>query len=326
MEDALAPLIPRSGRLRAWLGAAVYPAVMIAAVAAAHAALSKGADSGATVAGINVAAMVVVLALERALPYRERWNRSFGDVRTDVLHLIFSTSAGELGRTLGVAGAAWASVRLSAAIGAGLWPSGWPVAAQVGLAMVVGELPVYWLHRLEHRGGFLWRLHAVHHSAPRLYFLNSARNHPIDAALSVALLAAPLVLLGAGEKVLAISMVIWAVHALLQHSNVDVRLGPLNWILSMAEVHRWHHSRVLGESNANYGQTLLVWDVVFGTRRVPAGREPPEDVGLAGLPAFPMGWLGQLASPFVRALWRGEEAGGATSVLPPGKGPSSPAP
>ena len=76
--------------------------------------------------------------------------------------------------------------------------------------------------------------------------------------LSLGLLVAPLALLGAGEKVIALTIVYSAVHALLQHSNVDVRLGPLNWIFSMAEVHRWHHSRDLGESNANYGQTLLV--------------------------------------------------------------------
>jgi sterol desaturase/sphingolipid hydroxylase (fatty acid hydroxylase superfamily) len=209
------------------------------------------------------------------------------------------------------------SVRLSAALGVGLWPSRWPLAAQLAIAFPIAELPVYWFHRLEHRGGFLWRIHAVHHSAPRLYFLNSARNHPIDAVLSLALLVAPLVLLGAGERLLAVAMVVWAVHALLQHANVDVRLGPLNWILSMAEVHRWHHSRRIDEANANYGQTLLLWDIVFGTRRVPR-REPPEDVGLPDLPAYPTGWLGQVASPFDGQLWRSE--------LPPGEERSSPEP
>ena len=69
----------------------------------------------------------------------------------------------------------------------------------------------------------------------------------------------------------------------------------------MAELHRWHHSRILDEANTNYGQNLIVWDVVFGTRFLPADREPPEDIGLTGLSAFPMDYLGQLASPFT---WR----------------------
>jgi ornithine lipid hydroxylase len=93
-------------------------------------------------------------------------------------------------------------------------------------------------------------------------------------------------------------------HMLMQHANVDVRLGPLNWIFSMNEVHRWHHSRIIAEQNANYGGVLLVWDVIFGTRFHPADREPPVDVGLHGLRDFPTGYLEQLASPFRRALWR----------------------
>jgi hypothetical protein len=41
--------------------------------------------------------------------------------------------------------------------------------------------------------------------------------------------------------------------------------------------------------------------VVFGTRFLPKDHEPPEDIGIAGLDAFPMDYLGQLASP---ARWR----------------------
>lgn len=305
------------GMVRAVLGSAVYPASMAAAVGAVCAAMDAGIESGLAVGAVNVTALLVVLGLERALPYRAAWNRGFGDVRTDVLHAVLNGAAGEVGRVATVAGLTFVSVRLSAALGTGLWPSRWPLAAQLALALPLAELGVYWLHRLEHRGGFLWRLHAVHHSAPRLYCLNSARNHPIDAALSLALLVAPLVLLGAGERVLSVAMVVWAVHALFQHANVDVRLGPLNWMLSMAQVHRWHHSRRIDEANANYGQTLLVWDLVFGTRRVPEGREPPEDVGLPDLPSYPTGWLGQVASPFDRALWAAEGHARAGSELPP---------
>ncbi len=107
------------------------------------------------------------------------------------------------------------------------------------------------------------------------------------------------------ERVLALVLVFQGAHAFFQHSNVDVRLGPLNWLLSMAEVHRWHHSRRVEEANANYGQTVLVWDWVFGTRKVPGG-EPPADTGLTDMPWFPQRFLGQLASPF---RWRaGREA------------------
>jgi len=84
----------------------------------------------------------------------------------------------------------------------------------------------------------------------------------------------------------------------------------------MAELHRWHHSRRLEESNTNFGQNLIVWDVVFGTRFLPKDREPPADIGIAGLPAFPMDYWGQLVSPFRwRAIREQSEAMGGGPTL-----------
>ena len=52
-------------------------------------------------------------------------------------------------------------------------------------------------------------------------------------------------LLGCPESVIMLFALFDAVFGMLQHCNIDVRLGPLNRIFSMAEPHRWHHSRVL---------------------------------------------------------------------------------
>src|SRR5262245_56590369 len=83
--------------LRAVFGAAVYPASIGAAVWAVIAAMDAGIDSGLAVVSVNVAAAAVVLGLERVLPYRSAWNRSFGDVRTDILHAVLNGSLGEIG-------------------------------------------------------------------------------------------------------------------------------------------------------------------------------------------------------------------------------------
>ena len=56
---------------------------------------------------------------------------------------------------------------------------------------------------------------------------------------------------------------------------------------------------VVTEANANYGANLILWDVVFGTRKLPADRQHPAALGLEAMPDFPRSWLGQLASPFV---------------------------
>jgi sterol desaturase/sphingolipid hydroxylase (fatty acid hydroxylase superfamily) len=83
-----------------------------------------------------------------------------------------------------------------------------------------------------------------------------------------------------------------------QHANIAIRLGPLSWIFSIGNLHRWHHSCDRREADLNYGNTYIFLDTIFGTRYLPKDREPPEKVGIAGLDAFPRGFFAQWISPF----------------------------
>jgi len=187
---------------------------------------------------------------------------------------------------------------LSPRFGADLWPTDWPLLAQLPFALVVAEFPKYWHHRLQHNNDFLWRFHATHHSAPRLYWLNAARFHPIDIFIDGLLGGVTLVALGCQAEVLGLFLLVSGVHGFFQHANLPLRCGPLNYFFSMAELHRWHHSKTMREANHNYGQNVIVWDLVFGSFFLPKDREPPEDIGIPDLAAFPMSFWRQLASPF----------------------------
>src|SRR5262249_43835546 len=143
---------------------------------------------------------VTVHLLERWLPYRVQWRRPHGDTVTDLCHLVLSGGAAQLAQSAIVVGVAAAAARMPAT----LWPPAWPPGLQVALAVVIFDFGGYWLHRVQHERGWLWRLHAIHHSAPRLYWLTGARNHPLDLIATYAVAAAPLVLLGAGEDVLVL--------------------------------------------------------------------------------------------------------------------------
>jgi sterol desaturase/sphingolipid hydroxylase (fatty acid hydroxylase superfamily) len=63
------------------------------------------------------------------------------------------------------------------------------------------------------------------------------------------------------------------------------------------ELHRWHDSKTIDEANHNYGQTISIWDTVFGTRFLPEDRSPPKEIGIADMPNFPMTWWAQILSP-----------------------------
>jgi sterol desaturase/sphingolipid hydroxylase (fatty acid hydroxylase superfamily) len=284
--------------LASWLA---FPVVMGGSVAAAIGLMPALGPAWAVVVVQTVAVVCIVIG-ERLLPHRATWNRPHGDVRTDVLHAIVSgLGTTQVARPLVQLAAAGIAAWLAAMLGGSLWPVRWPLAVQLGLALVVAELPQYWFHRLEHEHDALWRFHAVHHSAPRLYWLNAARFHPVDLLLLYVVGYLPLVALGCPAEVFFLFALFDAVFGMLQHCNLDVRLGPLNWLFSMAEPHRWHHSRVLAEANSNYGSNLILWDHVFGTFFLPRDREPPRDIGIADLPRFPGGYLAQLAVPF---RWR----------------------
>jgi sterol desaturase/sphingolipid hydroxylase (fatty acid hydroxylase superfamily) len=280
---------------------AAFPVVMSACVWGTLALIEAGVAPEVAF-GPFVAANYLFLAVaERIVPWHRSWLHSKGDLRTDVGLLAANGLMNAALAPVVLVAATAGGVALSERIGSGLWPVDWPILAQLALGLVVAELVEYSWHRAQHEVPWLWRFHATHHSAPRLYWLNAARFHPIDLFFASIMKLVPLALLGAGAPVLALVNLFSAVHGAFQHANVPVRLGPLNWIVSMSELHRWHHSQVVEESNANYGGNLIVWDVLLGTRFLPPDREPPEAIGIEALPAFPMGFWANLAAPF---RWR----------------------
>ena len=279
-----------------------FPLVFFAIMTSATLLLSWGADPILCMLSHMGIAAVLIAAAERFMPHERTWNRSHGDARTDVFHLLVSN--------FGVSAVCEAllfplgfliAAALSKKMGIGLWPREWPLAARGLLAVVVAEFFYYWWHRLSHEIEFLWRFHSVHHSAPRLYWLNAVRFHPIDAFIGYVAQTLPLVVLGAGAPELAWHTIFLGVHGPFQHSNLYLRLGALNWIFSMAELHRWHHSPRLEEGNTNYGGNLILWDIVFQTRYLPRDRDAGRDIGVGGVTDYPQGYLGQLAAPF---RWR----------------------
>lgn len=299
------------------LARALFPLVLGGGVFYAIQRIESDAPPEEAILLPTVGAYLLLMGVERLFYWQQRWLHSNGDLGVDVGHLVVSGLLTSQGLALpvqlvSIALGAW----LADFVGFTLWPTEWNLWLQLLIALVFGEFFLYWIHRLTHEVDWLWRFHAMHHSAPRLYFLNAVRFHPVDIALSTFSPMIPLLIVGADARVIALFGLVSAVHGLFQHANLVTRVGPLNWFFSMAELHRWHHSPDLDESNSNFGQNLIVWDIVFGTRFLPKDREPPAEIGIAGLPAFPMDYWGQLTSPFRwRRIREESEAMGAGPTL-----------
>jgi sterol desaturase/sphingolipid hydroxylase (fatty acid hydroxylase superfamily) len=285
-------------RIFSW---SVFPVVTAVAVLGTIWSMRQGVEPALAIAPWIFVAYTIVAVCERIFPFQESWLGSKGDLGPDTAWFVTNAVVNRLTEPIFLVAAVAVGAWLSARIGLGLWPGEWPLLMQLALALAIAELWEYSFHRLMHENEFMWRFHAVHHSAPRLYWLNAARFHPIDLTLVGVCKLIPLAILGATAEVFALVNIFSGVHGAFQHANLQLRLGPLNWIFSMAELHRWHHSRTVAEANHNYGGNLILWDIIFGTRFLPADREPSADIGIADLPSFPMGYWGQLLSPF---RWR----------------------
>lgn len=181
-----------------------------------------------------------------------------------------------------------------------LWPHAWPIWVQAILMLLAADFLRYWLHRASHRYSPLWRLHAVHHAPGQLYWLNVGRFHPVEKTLQMIFDTLPFMILGVGVDVIALYFVFYAVNGFFQHCNIQLRFGWLNWIVSSAELHRWHHARLPEESDHNFGNNLIVWDVLFGTRYLPRNRSS-DDLGLPN-PHYPQDFLTQLRTPFIDSI------------------------
>lgn len=237
-------------------------------------------------------ALAVSFAAEWLLPYEVNWNRSAGDRRRDMLHALINEALNALG-LLALPGL----VALIAIDGA--WPSSWPLWLQVGLAIFIADAGVSLMHYASHRVPWMWRLHAIHHSVERLYGFNGLMKHPLHQLLEATAGLLPLLVLGIPSEVAVLLAFAIAIQLLLQHSNVDMRVGPLRWIFAWAPLHRFHHMKYGRAGDVNFGLFFTLWDWLLGTGfytenyRIGAG-----DLGIGSRPDFPRDYMAQLFDPF----------------------------
>lgn len=251
--------------------------------------------------------VAIVLAMtflaERVAPYATTWNNrgppSFG---ADAISAAVSEALTVVGVMAAPLAAGWFSLSV--------WPTDAPQMVRLLVAVAVLDAGVTIAHWWSHRRMALWRFHAVHHSADRLYGLNGLMKHPVHLVFETTVGMAPLVVIGIDTATAAALAGLVAVQLVLQHANVDYRVGRLgNW-LAWNTGHRLHHIADDVDGNVNFGLFTLVWDRLLGTYRRPDPSGSVPTVGLAGHVA-PSRYLQQLAMPW------GDGRSGSTDAISP---------
>lgn len=127
-------------------------------------------------------------------------------------------------------------------------------------------------------------------------------SHPINFAIVMAAGAGVIYGLGVGKDAVFLFNVIMGLQGLVSRFNVDIKAGPLNYLLVGTELHRTHHSAD-PEDAGNYGVLTPFWDITFGTfRHVPD--RAPRALGVSDPQHYPPSnrLLQTLALPFRPAI------------------------
>lgn len=239
---------------------------------------------------------LTLTALERRYPYMPGFRILRPDFWTDLLFYTFLQS--------------WVLAHVIAAVIRGLdgatgWSRlqlvrDWPLPCQLLLFLVLHDVWQYWFHRLQHRNRWLWRIHEAAHAPLHVDWLSGSRSHALEILIAQTFEFAPIVLLGASPEVPLWKGLIDAVWGMFNHSNIDVRMGRLLWVLNGPELHRFHHDLATPRGGVNLGTKLAIWDWLFGTAFFPKDRKPAR-YGLVHSDEFPHGrYFRQLVYAFRR--------------------------
>ena len=274
-------------------------------VATSSSILAVGFLGGREVLYFNLSYVWIVawlFLLESSAPYRPSWRKPDGQLGPDLAHTILNKGLVQLLIVqliaLGVVGANSNSPVATL-----------PMPIQVIIGLVISEIGLYCAHRLEHQWPLLWRCHAVHHSVKKLWLVNTGRFHFIDSLASVLATVPFLLISGISMDAIVWVSAITAYIGILTHCNVDMECGWLNYIFNTPNLHRWHHSTDREVGNTNYGENLVLWDMLFGTYLYKKNCDIA-DIGIAEI--MPLRFVGQLTLPF---RWEKVQSGAELSVL-----------
>jgi len=173
-----------------------------------------------------------------------------------------------------------------------------PLWMQVITIMFLTDLVQYRVHRAFHRVPWLWRFHAVHHSARTMDWLAGSRMHLVEIVVLRSLTIIPMYALGFAMEAIYSYLVIVYLYATYIHANLKWDVEWLKPILVTPRFHHWHHGIEKEAIDVNFAIHFPVFDRLFGTYYMPKGQWP-SGYGVAGHPV-PSGFLKQMAYPFVR--------------------------
>lgn len=133
------------------------------------------------------------------------------------------------------------------------------------VALLLNDLAYYTDHRIAHRVGFFWAIHTTHHSSKEMNLLVSNRGTVLDLGGTLSPVYFLLPVLGVHPAMFLAVKFFGNLWGIFNHTRLVHRMGWLEGVLATPANHRVHHGTEPKYLDRNYGQTLIIWDRLFGT-------------------------------------------------------------
>lgn len=176
--------------------------------------------------------------------------------------------------------------------------AGQPVWLQFLEIMFLTDVVQYWVHRIFHQAPFLWKFHAVHHSAETMDWLAGSRMHVVEIVCLRGFTVIPMYVLGFEEAALKAYILYVFLHSTFIHANVRFDFGWLKQVIATPQFHHWHHGIEKEAIDVNFAVHFPLLDRVFGTLYLPD--KWPSGYGVGGQPV-PKGYMKQFFYPLTRS-------------------------
>lgn len=164
--------------------------------------------------------------------------------------------------------------------------------------MFLTDFVQYWVHRLFHQVPFLWKFHAIHHSAEAMDWLAGSRMHVIEIIVLRALTVIPMYVLGFSEVVIYAYIILVYLYATYVHANLRFNVEWLKPFIVTPRFHHWHHGIEKEAIDVNFAVHFPVLDRIFGTYYMPKNQWPS---GYGALSTnVPAGFFRQFVFPFIK--------------------------
>lgn len=134
--------------------------------------------------------------------------------------------------------------------------------------LILDFIGAYLVHFIQHKIGWMWQFHKIHHTDKEIDTTTALRHHPIESVFRVVALFIAIVVAGVPIWMVMLYQTISAFMSQFNHANIHLPHWldkGLSWIIVSPDMHKVHHSRFQPETDSNYANIFSLWDRLFGT-------------------------------------------------------------